>query len=124
MSPSIAPIVRRLVIAAALSGVALGGLASAGCTTHTKVTDTWRAPDYNAKVLHNVLVIAGRVEPGMRRTIEDGLVASLTERGVQARASYTLFPDALPPQAEALAVAQREQFDGVLVSQLRHVREV
>jgi hypothetical protein len=44
------------------------------------------------------------------------MVAALTRHGVQATASYVLFPNKAPNAEELAATAAREGFDGVLAS--------
>ncbi len=55
-------------------------------------------------------------DEGRRRVWEEGMVAALTRQGVQATASYVVFPSKAPTPDELASTASREGFDGVLAS--------
>jgi hypothetical protein len=86
-----------------------------GCVT-TSLLDQWRDPAYNGPALHKMLVVGVQRDDGARRLWEDGMVTALTHHGVQATASYQMFPNKAPNADELAATAAREGFDGVLAS--------
>jgi hypothetical protein len=63
-----------------------------------------------------VLVVGVQKDDGRRRLWEDGMVGALTHQGVQATASYSVFPAKAPNADELAATASREGFDGVMAS--------
>ncbi len=66
--------------------------------------------------LNSTLVVALRRDASSRRSWEDQFVASLKADGINATASYTVFPDA-PPDTMALSAAVRGKgYDAVLVT--------
>ncbi len=91
-------------------------VAFAGCATGTKISEHWRDPSWKAAPLGNVYVVAIRKEAVRRRMWEDGFVAQLKERGVQATPSYAQFPDAAPDTQQVIDAVSAGGYDGVLVS--------
>jgi hypothetical protein len=63
-----------------------------------------------------VLVVGVQKDDGRRRLWEDGMVGALLHQGVQATASYAVFPAKAPNADELAATASREGFDGVMAS--------
>ncbi len=100
-------------------GVALAALAI-GCTS-TSLVDLWKNPDYPRRPLQRLLVVTVGKEPASRRIWEDGFVAELRHHGVDAVASYQLFPKADPDTAELLTAVRRRGFDGVLMAHRQSV---
>src|ERR1700689_4242590 len=98
---------------ALLAGVLL--LALGGCV-NTSLIDRWKDPGFSGPPLHKVLVVGVQKDDGRRRLWEGGMVAALTHEGVQATASYVVFPSKAPSADELTATAGREGFDGVLAS--------
>jgi hypothetical protein len=94
-------------------GLAL--LSLSGCV-NTSLIDRWRDPSYTGPPLHKVLVVGVQRDDGRRRLWEDGMVGALTHEGVQATASYAVFPNKAPSAEELTAMAAREGFDGVIAS--------
>jgi hypothetical protein len=86
-----------------------------GCVS-TSLVERWRDPTYNGPPLHRLLIVGAQRDDGRRRIWEDGMVTALTRHGVQATASYVLFPSKAPNAEELAATAAREGFDGVLAS--------
>jgi hypothetical protein len=82
----------------------------------TSLIDRWKDPSFSGPPLHKVLVVGVQKDGGRRRLWEDGMVAALTHEGVQATASYVVFPSKAPSADELAATAGREGFDGVLAS--------
>jgi hypothetical protein len=64
-----------------------------GCST-TKVLHVWHEKDLPDTKLSNVLVIGVIKKPVYRRIFEDSMVTQLEKLGVNASASYDLFPNA------------------------------
>jgi hypothetical protein len=53
-------------------------------------------------------------QPVMRRVWEDGFVAELSKRGVNATPSYRLYPDAPPDTSEHVQAVSSQGLDGVI----------
>jgi hypothetical protein len=102
------PLTRRTVIGLAL--LVLGGCVS------TSLIDRWKDPSFQGPPLRKVLVVGVQKDDGRRRLWEDGMVGALNHEGVQATASYTVFPNKAPNAEELAATASREGFDGVMAS--------
>ncbi len=92
-----------------------GALILGGCV-NTSLIDRWKDPGFSGPPLHKVLVVGVQKDDGRRRLWEDGMVAALTHGGVQATASYVVFPNKAPSADELATTAGREGFDGVLAS--------
>lgn len=86
-----------------------------GCVS-TSLIDRWKDPAYSGPPLHKVLVVGVQKNEGRRRVWEDGMVAALTREGVQATASYEVFPSKAPTADELAATASKDGFDGVVAS--------
>jgi hypothetical protein len=97
---------------AALAATLLGLLA--GCAS-TSLVEKWQDSTFSGPPLRKLLVVSVQRSDGRRRLFEDGMSAALGKQAVQATASYTLLPDAVPQTAELSATARREGYDGVLV---------
>jgi len=93
-----------------LAAVTLGGCVS------TSIVDRWKDPSFNGPPLHKVLVVGVQKDDGRRRLWEDGMVAALLRQGVQATASWMVFPSKAPSADELASAASRDGFDGVLAS--------
>jgi hypothetical protein len=98
-------------------------LASGACSTPTTMTNQWRDPTYAAGPMRNMLIVAGKMEPTNRRTVEDAFVTALGNHGVHATPSYVMFPGALPSREEAHSAVLKQGIDGVLVANERGVQE-
>jgi hypothetical protein len=90
-------------------------LGLSGCVS-TSLVDRWKDPGFSGPPLHKVLVVGVQKDDGRRRLWEDGMVAALSQHGVQATPSYLVFPHKAPSAEELTATASREGFDGVLAS--------
>jgi len=90
-------------------------LSLAACVS-TSLIDRWKDPTYNGPPLHKVLVVGVQKDDGRRRLWEDGMVAALLHQGVQASASWVVFPSKAPSPDELATTASRDGFDGVLAS--------
>ena len=91
---------------------ALAGLC-AGCST-SRMSETWRDPQFNGMPMTNMLIVAGKKAAVTRRLWEDEIVTSLSSRGVTATASYQLYPDSIPNPDQVSAAVHDKKFDGVL----------
>jgi hypothetical protein len=79
----------------------------------TTIMEKWKDPAFAGPPLHKVLVVSVQRDQGRRRLWEDAMVSALAKRGVQAEASYQVFPDQAPAPDQLLATAKRDTFDGV-----------
>jgi hypothetical protein len=105
---------RRSILLRPALLLALTALLSA-CVS-TSIIDRWKDPSYTGPPLHKVLVVGVQKNEGRRRLWEDAMVAGLVKQGVQASASWTVFPTKAPSADELAATAAHEGFDGVLAS--------
>jgi len=81
----------------------------------TKVVEQWIDPEFNGK-LSNILVISLNQSVDSRRVFENGFLLELTNRKVQAQASYTLLPDYESLDKETVkAAVSGSSIDGVIV---------
>jgi hypothetical protein len=110
-------ITRRHVIGCSIAALL------AGCGgAQTSVTEVWKAP-IAAAPMKNMIVFGAHLDEANRRALEDAYVAALSEHGVAAKPSYTMFPGEPPPRDQAREAVKNAGFDGILVSRLRSVRE-
>ena len=113
-------VARRIV---GIAGLALGTVAMAGCT-NARLVGVWSDPDYNDAPARSMLVVSQRKDPVDRRLWEDEVRASLQKSGVDAVASYTLFPDGVPSQQALQQALEDRNLDAALVLKpLRATRE-
>ncbi len=82
------------------------------------LVDVWSDPSYHESPLKKLLVIAVRQDPVRRRLWEDAFVGALSSYGVNATASYNLFPNAVPDTNQVAGAVEEKGFDGILVSRL------
>jgi hypothetical protein len=95
-----------------LLAVAAGALA--GCAANTQLVDMWRDPAAPRQPIHRVLVVAVRRDETSRRIWEDGFVAQMNKRGVDATPSYAIFQQGVPDTADIEDAVRDRDFDGVL----------
>lgn len=100
-------------LAQAALAVALAALTA--CTS-TSLVNMWRDPVQPRQPLHTMLVVTLRRDAAARRVWEDDFVSALKSHGVNATASYTIFPDAAPDTAALTASVRSRGFDAVLVA--------
>ena len=88
---------------------------TACASSSTKVVEDWIDPDFSGK-LKNILVLSLNQSADSRRVFENGFLLELTNRKVQAKASYTLLPDyeSLDKETVKAAIAG-SSIDGVIV---------
>jgi hypothetical protein len=101
----------RLVSALA---IAIAAVSLAGCSK-TNLTNLWKSPDAPAAPLQNVLVIFLERDAELNRTWEDAITAEFQAAGVHARPAYAIFPAQLPDSQQITVVAQRDDYDGIVV---------
>ena len=94
----------------------LGVVVTLAACVSTSLIDRWKDPTFNGPPLHKVLVVGVQKDEGRRRLWEDGMVAALLHQGVQASASWMVFPSRAPSADELAATASRDGFDGVMAS--------
>jgi hypothetical protein len=105
----------RLGLGGAVSAAVLA-LGAAGCGTRTTLSDVWTAHDVPPVAMRSVLVIGARMDNTSRRSLEDGMAASLALHGVRATPSYALFPNGFPSADQARQAVEQVGFQGLLVS--------
>jgi hypothetical protein len=107
---------RRLVFAGIVLAIA------AGCSNKTSTTQLWQAQGVVRAPMKHIVVFAGGLNETGQRTIEDGFVSALAQRGVDAKPAYAVFPRA-PEKDSARAALQAAGYDGVIVSTVRSASE-
>ena len=63
-----------------------------GCSSATKLVDSWADSGYQGEKLRKFLVIGVVKDDLMRRTFEDQFVGKMTQGGHEAVASYVYMP--------------------------------
>jgi hypothetical protein len=106
-----------------MSTLALGGLllGLAQCATTSAIT-SWHDPSFVSGSLHRPLVVALAKRPTVRVKLEDALVSALRNVGVDAAASYRVFPEA---ELSAGAIADKlptTDRDSLLITHLVDVK--
>ncbi len=95
-------------------------LVVASCaTTSTKMTETWKAPDFKTKHFKKLLVL-GITQDGVdRRMFEDSMAKALTNEGAKSIPSYTVLPNGGKlNEATVTQVVKKYKYDGVIVTKL------
>jgi hypothetical protein len=100
----------RVPIAIAL----FGALALAGCTNATLV-NVWRDPSFQGAKLHRVLIASRHPDAAARRIWEDTVRNELAKNGVEAVASYQVFPDGVPSKSALASALEEKGFDAAMV---------
>jgi hypothetical protein len=110
-------IIERLDMRTSISTtLTLGVLLALSACVSTSLTERWKDAAYSAGPLHKVLVVGVQRDQGRRRIWEDAMGAALAQRGVQAEASYQVFPDQAPSPDQLSSIATRDGFDGVVAT--------
>jgi hypothetical protein len=86
-----------------------------GCSSSVLV-DVWNDSSYREPPLKKIFVLAVRIDPVRRRIWEDAFVGELSNYGVKATASYSLFPNVLPDTNQVAEIVREKGFDGILVN--------
>jgi hypothetical protein len=93
-----------------------------GCSSGTTVQNLWKDPTYTGPI--KKAVVLGIVpQSGSRRTLEDAMASALRVQGVDATASYTLFPGESVDKEKARAQLLAEGYDAVVVSKMTDKKE-
>jgi hypothetical protein len=99
-----------------LLSVAVAALLLTSCAS-TKVLNVWKDDGLQEREYSSVLVLGVIKEPAYRRLFENRMVQSLRNAGVDAHASYDIFPDTdLITEAVAVEQVQARGIDAVLVT--------
>jgi len=95
--------------------VALGIIFLTACSSSTQVVEQWADTEFNGK-LKNLLVISLNESADSRQVFEKGFLLELSNRKIQAKASYTLLPDYESLDKETVKAAiTGSSIDGVIV---------
>jgi hypothetical protein len=73
--------------------------------------------------MKSMVVFGGRMNATDRRTLEDALTSALSEAGIHATPSYSMFPGDLPAQVDARTALQNAGIDGALVASMKRIEE-
>jgi len=106
-----------------VTALATGLLLTLSACVSTRLVERWKDPAYAGPALHKMLVVGVQKDQGRRRVWEDAMVVALAARGVQAEASYQLFPDQAPAPEQLTAMAARDSFDGVAATHFVNGRQ-
>src|SRR5579863_9881476 len=103
---------------------ATGLLLMVSCA-HTRISESWRNPDYQGAPPRKVLVVARLPNEGLRYELEKQLASRLGTLGIEAVPSSNLFPDsgAMSPQ-QAWDAAQSQGFDGIVTCRFLGIERV
>lgn len=98
-------------------------IALAGCTTSTKLTQSWQEPTYKGPALKKILVIGLSQDDINRRFFEDEFSKELSASGIQGVPSYTMMPhpEDHADQAKIESAVKQAGIDGVLIAELKAV---
>lgn len=99
-------------------------LVLAACST-TEIVGTWTDPEFTGKRIDSLLVIARVEDESLRRMFEDRFASALQDRGVNAVASYRVFP--AMAELDKAGVEERAQklgLRGVLIARLLETEKV
>ncbi len=107
---------RRIGLRAALAVTSIAGLAllAAGCTD-ARVTNVWSDPSRGSVTARSLLVVSQRKDATQRRLWEDAVREQLLRSGVNAVASYSLFPDGVPGQKALGQAIEDQHLDAAIV---------
>jgi hypothetical protein len=95
-----------------------------GCAPVTKITETWKDPNYAGRKIENVLVIAIAKKAGKRNLFENEFVQQFNDYGVAAHPSAAIIPKETKITREAVEAAiQGAGIDSVFVMKLIEVKE-
>jgi len=101
-------------VAWALGAVAAAAMLAGGCT-NAQLVNVWRDPDFGNGAFRSVLVVSQRSDPTERRLWEDAVRQQLGQHGIEAVASYTLYPETAPTRAQLGSALQTGGLDGALI---------
>jgi len=94
------------------------------CTPVTKLTETWKAPNYGGGQIEKVLVIAIAKQAGKRNLFEGEFVKLFNDYGIAAHPSAAILPKDTKINREAVRAAiAGAGIDSVFVMKLIEVKE-
>ncbi len=97
-------------------------LTVASCGGHTRLTETWRDPDYTSGPVSNILVIGVTDNERVRRVFERKFVKALEAAGAEAHSSYAvLHISGKLKKEDVLAAVKKTGADAVLITSLVNV---
>jgi hypothetical protein len=101
-----------------LSGVCLQAilLTSLSSCSSTSLTDSWQAPTLHRDAMDNVLVVGMTANTTNRILFERGFVQALTDKGIQATASYDVIGDAMPTREKVTAYVSKSNTQFVIAT--------
>jgi len=88
-------------------------------TTYTKMTETWKAPDFKPKNFKKLLVLGVSQNGVDRRMFEESMAKALSKVGLQSIASYTVLPyEGKLNELTVTEAIKKYKYDGVIVTKL------
>lgn len=105
-------------------------LLSSGCSS-VKVLNSWKADNADSIKDNNFIVIARTANTQARIAFENEIVKQLSERGMNATASFTKFPTLNPDKevseerkSEIISTLENEGFNAVVLTVVKDVQEL
>jgi len=99
--------------------VCLGVVFIAWCAscTSTKLTSSWRDPQFTCGPVHKVLAVGVTTDQMRRRQLEDAMVGELGQHDVQAVAGYSVLPQDVgqPTKDQLRSAVQQTGADSLLL---------
>lgn len=93
--------------------------AMTACSTVTKISTAWKAPDYEGGAFRKPLIIGVSKEDLTRRTFEDAFAQALGSQVVLAKSSYHVLPDSdRLTEVEIKQAVQQGDYDAVIITRL------
>lgn len=93
-----------------------------GCS-QTVLTSAWYDRAYYATQVQTMLVVAMSDNLRIRRIFEDKMVQKLQQKGVDATASYKVYPEELPTKQQINQYVTSHQIQTVFVGQLVNIED-
>lgn len=90
----------------------------AGCSQSTKLTNTWRAPDFQGGSFRKTLVIAVFERTGAREVVEGQFVEQIKDEGAEAAASHAFLSDEELSREAVVHKVREGGFDSVVLARL------
>jgi len=93
-------------------------LALAAACSQTKMLKTWKAPDYERRSLHKMLVIGVFQTKGVREVVEGQIVEQLKAERVEAAASSAFLTEEELSRDAVVKKVGEQAFDGVILARM------
>jgi hypothetical protein len=94
------------------------------CSTVTKISAAWKAPDYQGGAFKQILVIGVGRDESSSRLFEETFAKALSAKGAVARPIYTVLPDPERLTEDEIKQAmQQGQDDAVIITRLLAVNQ-